>query len=432
MNYTDAVAFVESTLKFGSRPGLESTYRLMERLGNPQDSLRVIHVAGTNGKGSTSTFMKQILMEAGYTVGIFTSPSLHEFTERIVVNNEEIGKDDFAAVAGEVKEAIDGIVADGFEANTEFEIFTAMAYLQFQRKGVDFAIMEVGMGGRLDATNVIKKPVVTVITPIALDHTDWLGNTLYEIAGEKGGIIKYKCPVVLHPQAEEAEKRLQEIALDHEAPMLVAPVDMIEYDEEDLSGTSFRLGREQYRVGMLGRHQPANATVAMTAVLLLEEEEGITIPQSALKFGLLKARWAGRLEKLSESPLILIDGAHNPHGAEKLAESVKTLGGGKRVNALIGMLGDKDVDAVLDTMLPVIHTAVVTEPESDRKLPAKDLFEKVKARGVEAEMIEDMNGALERALLNTSKDDVLLVFGSFYLIGKLRKRIMDDPSIQLG
>ncbi len=427
MTYADVLQFIESTEKFGMKPGLDAIQRLLSKLGNPQDQLKVIHIAGTNGKGSTASFIKSMLIHGGYQVGFYTSPSLYAFEERIQINDTYIDQEAFIYVAGRVKEAVDQLVDEGFDSNTEFEIFTAMALLYFEMQQVDFVILEVGLGGRLDATNVVDKPLVTIITPIALDHVNILGDTLEKVAYEKGGIIKDKVPVIIHPQEIEAYKVLESIAHDHDAVLIGAPVDLAEVKSVSLEGTSFALGARHFKLSMIGAHQVRNAVVAMTAVETLRREYGVSITEEAIETGLEKAHWPCRLEVIPSSPKIILDGAHNPHGAEALRRALgQVVESGQQVRVLIGMLADKDVDEVLEIMSPYLKDVTVTEPDNARKMDAETLAQKLRSRAQSISIVKDVKKAYRSILERSNSGDLILMFGSFYLVGLLRQEALHD------
>lgn len=427
MTYAEALKFIESTEKFGIKPGLDAIKRLLEKLGNPQDDLKVIHLAGTNGKGSTASYIKSILKHEGYRVGFYTSPSLYALEERIQINDGLIDQTDFAAVVEQVKNAVEVLVKEGHDPNTEFEIFTAMALLYFKQKAVDFVVLEVGLGGRLDATNVVDKPLVTVITPIALDHVNILGDTLAKVAFEKGGIIKKDVPVVIHPQMPEASKVLEDLADERSADLIVAPVDLLEVKGVSLEGTHFELATRSFDISMIGKHQAQNAVVALTAIETLRREHGIHVSLEAVHGGLKATKWPCRLEVMDSSPKIILDGAHNPHGAKALAASLQELmPQGKKATVLLGMLADKDVDEVLEIMKPYLGKVVVTEPKNDRKMSATDLAGKLNALGIETQVELDVQTALKTAVALTESSDLLLAFGSFYLVGQVRQEVLRD------
>ncbi len=425
MTYADVLQFIESTEKFGIKPGLDATRRLLAKLGNPQNDLSVVHIAGTNGKGSTASFIKSMLMQEGYRVGLYTSPSLFALEERIQINGQMIDQDAFINVAGCVKAACEELVDEGHDPNTEFEIFTAMAFLHFSRKAVDFVILEVGLGGRLDATNVVDKPLVSVITPIALDHVNILGDSVGKVAFEKGGIIKREVPVVIHPQEYDAAQVLQEIAGKLGSDLIVAPVDMVDVKSISLEGTVFEFGARSFKLGMIGAHQARNAVVAMTVVETLRREYGVGISEEAIEKGLEVTKWPCRLEVLDLNIKTILDGAHNPHGAHALCASLdKIIDKDKSVKVLIGMLADKDVDEVLEIMQPYLKHVVVTEPQSDRRIEAGLLAEKIGVYSEDVQVEKTPIEAYHRVISAAAPDDIVLIFGSFYLVGHIRQEAL--------
>ena len=427
MTYTEALKFIESTEKFGIKPGLDAIERLLLKLGDPQNDLKVIHIAGTNGKGSTASYIKSILKHEGYRVGFYTSPSLYALEERIQINDGLIDQDNFAKVVNEVKNAVDLLVQEGYDPNTEFEIFTAMALLYFKQQAVDFVVLEVGLGGRLDATNVIEAPLVSVITPIALDHVNILGDTLAKVAFEKGGIIKNDVPLVIHPQMQEASEVLERLADEKSADLIVAPVDLLEVKGVTLEGTKFELGAQSFEISMIGKHQAQNAVVALTAIETLRREHKIKVNQTSIREGLVATKWPCRLEVIASTPKIILDGAHNPHGAKALASALESiLPSGYKPTVVLGMLADKDVDDVLEIMKPYLGRVVVTEPKNDRRMPANELAEKLNAHGIQTQVELDVKTALESAIALTESSDLLLAFGSFYLVGQIRQEVFRD------
>jgi dihydrofolate synthase/folylpolyglutamate synthase len=427
VTYADVLQFIESTEKFGMKPGLDAIQRLLSKLNNPQDQLKVIHIAGTNGKGSTASFIKSMLKHGGYRVGFYTSPSLYALEERIQINDVYIDQEAFVHVAGRVKAAVGQLVEEGYDPNTEFEIFTAMALLYFEMQQVDFVILEVGLGGRLDATNVVDKPLISIITPIALDHVSILGDTLEKVAYEKGGIIKNGVPVVIHPQEIEAYKVLEAIADEHDANLIGAPVDLAEVKSISLEGTFFELGARHFKLSMIGAHQVRNAVVAMTAVETLRREYGVSITEEAIETGLEKAHWPCRLEVIPSSPKIILDGAHNPHGAEALRRALSEIvEPNQTIRVLVGMLADKDVDEVLDIMAPYMKDVTVTEPDNARKMEAETLAEKLRSNAQSLSIVKDIKKAYRSIIERSNSGDLILMFGSFYLVGLLRQEALHD------
>ncbi|EPZ53829.1 bifunctional FolC family protein [[Clostridium] sordellii ATCC 9714] len=327
MNYNEALKFIHESHKFGMRLGLENIKKLLELLGNPQDNLKIIHVAGTNGKGSTCSFISTILKKSGYKVGLYTSPFLETFTERIRVNGENIPENEVGNIVNIIKEKIEIMVKEGHDYPTEFEIVTAMAFYYFNKEKVDFVALEVGLGGRYDATNVIEKPIATVITSISLDHVGILGDTLDKIAFEKGGIIKENCDVIVYPQKNEASEVLKEICNEKNAKYIECDFKDITLKESNINFQKFDciINNKEYKdlqINLIGDHQVKNSVVALTTIELIKNKLEILISEEDLRKGLMETKWPGRIEKIKENPMFIIDGAHNEEGAESLAKSI--------------------------------------------------------------------------------------------------------------
>ena len=371
MDYRQAINYIENTGKFGSRLGLENVSRLLDILGNPHRELRIIHVAGTNGKGSTCSFINSMLIYQGYNVGLYTSPYLEEFNERIKINNVNISDEDLAQSVSRVSDAIGQMIEEGCDHPTEFEIITACAFLYFRDRDVDFAVIEVGLGGRLDATNVCI-PLVSAITSISMDHTEYLGDTLARIAFEKGGIIKNKRPVVLYQQSDEVESVISSICSERYSELFITENDKIEYISEGMSSQSVNLEVMGHfysgiEISLPGRHQARNLAVALSVLRLLEISSDISqVDTEALYRSIRETRWPGRMEVIKTEPLTIIDGAHNPDGAAILSESVDRYLVGKKINLVFGMLRDKDILSVAKLLAVRANRIIITEPESPR------------------------------------------------------------------
>lgn len=428
MTYQEALDFIHSTHKFSIKLGLDNVSHLLNLMGNPQEKLAYIHVAGTNGKGSTSSYLNQMLMAAGYKVGLYTSPFLETFNERTRINNDNIPDVDLADITTFVKKCIDKMVADGLNHPTEFEIVTAIAFEYYCREKVDVVVLEVGMGGRLDSTNVIQNPLVSIITPVDLDHVEYLGDTIGKIAAEKAGIVKPGCSVVVHPQEPEAMKVIEDICRKNGSQFTLAPTDQIQILNVSDQGTDFELAGEAYHIRMLGEHQTRNATVALTAIKILNQEGVLKVSKEAVMKGLAEANWPGRMEIMHRKPLVLIDGAHNLHGAKGLSQAVRTLFKDREIIAVVGILGDKDVSGILEEMMPLCKTVICTEPDNPRKMSAENLERQVKAfegntgvTGPKNTLVEpDIKKAFEKALELATPDSVVILFGSLYMIGNAR------------
>ncbi|MEA3424353.1 MAG: folylpolyglutamate synthase/dihydrofolate synthase family protein [Bacillota bacterium] len=420
MNYSEAIAFIHGTNKFGRKLGLSNINYLLGLMDNPEKDLKVIHIAGTNGKGSTSAFISNILIEAGYNVGLFSSPFLQIFNERIRLNNKNIPNQTLADITAFVKDKIDEMVSSGKDHPTEFEIVTAIAFEYYKRENVDMVVLEVGMGGRLDSTNVVNVPLCTVITPIAMDHIDYLGETIEEIAGEKAGIIKDGVSVVVHPQEIKASEVIERITKEKNAPLTIVDLSSIEITKETLTETKFKYEGNIYSISLLGRHQTRNASVAINVMKNLNDISDFSIDQKSIERGLKGTVWPGRMEILNKKPLIIIDGAHNTHGAKSLRDTIEHLLKGRKVIGVIGILADKEVDEMLELVVPLFDEVIVTEPNSPRSMSYTELTSKVKKYNNHVLGYERILEAVIEARSKVGKDDVVLVFGSLYMIGEVR------------
>jgi dihydrofolate synthase/folylpolyglutamate synthase len=439
MTYTEALDYLRSLTKFGSNLGLERMEAILRRLGNPEKGLKVIHVAGTNGKGSLCAMLSSILYEAGYRVGLYTSPHLSSFTERIRVDGREIPEDDLIGLIEELTPIIEEVSAiPELGHPTEFEVTTVLGFMYFARQSLDFVILEVGLGGRLDATNVVT-PVVSAITHIDFDHMERLGNTLPQIAFEKAGIIKPGVMTVVGLQEAPAIDVIKRVALEKGAPLIrVGPAGddgyHVTYNEikphlywTTFSGASSMGGWEysDLRVSLIGEHQGINAAVALGVVEALRSQ-GVELSEGAVRLGLLRTIWPGRLEMVGERPMVLLDGAHNPDGARALRKSLDNFSWGRDGKTILvaGMLADKEVDKVVDILGPVAHGVVTTLPDSLRALPAEELAEKMRRHSPWVEVENSPERAVERGLAMAEPHDIVCICGSFYLVGAVRPELL--------
>lgn len=426
-----AIGKIHEFEKFGSILGLERMTGLLEILGNPQDELSLIHVAGTNGKGSTCRYIYSVLRECGYKVGLYTSPFLEIFNERIELDGEYISDEDLAKYTDRVLEAVKEMTAEGKQSPTEFEVITAIAFLYFKEKGSDYVILEVGLGGRGDSTNVCKKPLISVITSISYDHTDRLGDTLAEIASEKAGIIKDGSPVVTSAEAEEALAVIERTAAEHGSLYFETRNLPCRITEETFGGCRFDLTVqgvtfENLEISMLGEHQVKNAAAAVAALCILEENGDVSVPDEALRSGLKKARQNGRFELMSkqdEKPLLIIDGAHNPDGALMLKKAMQLFCGGKRILMVTGMLADKDTEHILGEFTDITNEFMVTEPKNPRRMSFDELGDRLEKLGGSVLYKGECTEAFDAAMKTKDEYDVILFAGSLYLIGEIRTLI---------
>ncbi len=417
MQYEEAVSYIHSLLAFGIQPGLTRIEALLEALGNPHKALQFIHVAGTNGKGSTSTMLSEILKAAGKKTGLFTSPYVYSFCERMQINNENISETELATVVGRVKAAIEEIKLKGIQP-TEFEAITAAAMLWFKEKNCDVVVLETGLGGRLDSTNVIDTPLVTVITSISLDHTAILGDTIEKIAAEKAGIIKENATVVTtNRQNPEALSVLSKKAEEMHGKLLVAKTEKAEILERGLQKTVFCYAGETYEMHLAGDYQIENAVGVIEAAKTLD-----FVTAEQIKTGIQNTVMRARCEyKHGENgaPSLLLDGGHNPECAEALADLLKRFAP-EHVTAVIGMMHDKDMKAYLHTVLPYCDKVYFTKPKNPRAAETKELVEA--AKGIEnLQIFEEAKPqiAYEKARANTTQDGLVLLCGSFYMLSEV-------------
>ncbi len=422
MSYPTTIEYLYGLQKFGMKFGLDNIRKLMSVFHNPQDSFRSVHVAGTNGKGSTSAMIESILRSAGIRTGLFSSPHLISFTERIRIDGEEISEKDVVELAGEVRAAADEI--DDFSP-TFFEVVTAMAFLHFRKAGVEWAVIETGLGGRLDATNVIS-PEAVAITGIGLDHCDFLGKTLGEIASEKAGIIKDGVPVVSAAQEAPAMKVIRDKARKRGAPLFTYGESFTsELMSETFGGISFRYFGERlnrdFDVPLAGRHQMINASLAAkTAEILMEKYSGL---KCDIGKGLSAVRWPGRLEMVNDDPPVLIDGAHNPQAALALSAYLREVAFSryKRVVLVVGTMGDKDIDGILVPLLPLASEIVFTAPAYGRSARPERLAALAAAKGFPSMIMPTVADAVKKAVEICRQGDLVVVTGSFYTIGEAQE-----------
>ena len=422
MNYTEARAYVDSTAKFGIKPGLERITKMMAYVGNPQDKLKFVHVAGTNGKGSTCTMMASVLMEAGYKTGLFTSPFVIDFRERFMVDGEMISENEFAEIMTRVRTVNDLLEKSGTSL-TQFELITAVALLWFVQKECDVVVLECGLGGRLDSTNVIRAPLCSVITKISLDHTDILGDTVEKIASEKAGIIKPGCPVVLAPHQEQAavrviEKKCAEIG----SSLIVSGMDTVSVKTMLPTMSEIYYGGLRLMIPLAGAHQFENAVTTVNAARELNER-GLVISDDQIVSGIAKAKIPARFEIISHAPLVVVDGAHNPDGVEALCSSVDALLGGRSIVGIIGMLRDKAYEEALSQIIPRFDMVLTVTPDSPRALSAKELAacaERFAGEGVSVKPVDSLKKAASIALDMTDEASAVVVCGSLYLASAMR------------
>lgn len=413
MNYQNTIKFIEEQDWKGSVLGLDRMIELMDKLNNPQDKLKFIHVAGTNGKGSCCATLSSILMNAGYKVGTYTSPHLIKYEERFVINGKEISEDDLCRVAAKVKKAAEKMN----DKPTVFEVVTAIGFEYFYEQKCDVVVLEVGMGGRLDATNIIKNPLLCVIMNIGLEHTEILGKTLSKIAYEKAGIIKEKSDVVAYDNEKAVLNTFKKVSKERNANLIISDFSKLRIKKEGLTSQIFSYKNyKDIEIALLGKHQFNNACVVLDCVDVLKSK-GYKISLKNIKDGFKKTNWDARLSLLCKKPLFILDGAHNPQCAEALKESLPKLLGKKKAVILCGMLADKDYKKVMDMIIPFAKEFVCLTPFSSRALEAKDLAKVLQKKGQKATAVENVQEGIELALNKAHKNGVVLAFGSLYLAG---------------
>ena len=412
--------------RFGMVLGLDRMEELLRRLGNPQDDLKVIHVAGTNGKGSVSKYLEEGLSACGYKMGLYTSPYIETFNERIRYDGADISDEDLEYYGQKVVSAAEAMVADGLDSPTEFEVVTAIAFLYFAGRQADITILEVGLGGIGDSTNVVKSPLASVITSISYDHMAQLGSSLAEIAVNKAGIIKTGCPVIANVPQRDAAKIIARKAYAMGSRLYdISGIRAAVSDETPFSQkVSMELYEKSYsdvEISMVGRHQAENLKTALATLEILRTSGAVKLDREALYEGLKRARQPGRFEVISEDPLVIIDGAHNEAGAQALQETMAQHFAGKKILLVAGILADKEIDSIVKFLTKITDHIIVTEPENPRKLAAEKLAEHVADFGVAAEAVPDVEAAVHRVKEMADGYDVILFAGSLYLIGDVRR-----------
>lgn len=425
MIYEEALSYIHSLLKFGIHPGLERMDTLLKELGEPHKELKYVHVAGTNGKGSVSTAISNILTEAGYKTGLYTSPYVTDFLERIQYNGKPFEKNIFVHAVQKVKSAVDKLNENGIVI-TEFEALTASAFLCFKELECDIVVLEVGLGGRLDATNVIDTPVVNVITSLSLDHTAILGDTLEKIAFEKCGTIKENGTVVLSAnQYDEAYKTVKQITLERNNTLVVPDISEVKVIKESVFGTNFSYKNQEYFVSMPGKHQIINMTSVIEASRILTEK-GYNISIDNIKSGIKKTVLPARCEVVSKEPLVILDGGHNEDGAKAFYNMISgEISGNKRLFVIAGMLADKDVENSLKPLIKLCKHFIAVTPKNPRAMESEELCRIARKYCEDVKNIPDVCDAIRYIKNEIGNNDVLCVVGSLYLAGEARQTLFE-------
>lgn len=415
MTYEQALDYIHAIHWQGHKPGLERTQTLLEALGRPQDKLRFVHIAGTNGKGSTAAMLDSCLRQAGYKTGLFTSPFINRFNERIQIDGQPIPDQDLVRLV----ERVQPVAQSMTDLPTEFELITALGMLYFAQQHCDIVVLEVGLGGALDSTNVIAAPECAVITALGMDHVKELGPTLADIAAAKAGIIKPGCPVVSYGGEPEADKVIADVARARHAPLSVVDFGRLHRTSSSLDGLVFDFdGMEGLTLPLLASYQPRNAAMAITALRVLRNR-GWDIPDEAIRRGLAQVSWPGRFELLRRDPPFLLDGSHNAHGMRATVASLRERFPGEKFVFLISIMADKDSDDMLKLLLPLAKCFVTVTAPSPRAIPAADLAAQITALGGVAEAADTIPAGVHRADALADGGPVAAL-GTLYFSGPVR------------
>lgn len=424
MKYQEVLDYVEQIKCFGIVPGLDSIQELCKRLGNPQEKLQFVHIAGTNGKGSVLAYISTILKSAGYRVGRYISPTIFEYRERIQVNEKMITKTALCEGMELIRDICNEMVEQGFHHPTPFEVETALAFWYFEKKECEIVVLETGMGGLLDSTNIIKNTLVAVLASIGMDHMQFLGNTIEQISTQKAGIIKNACHVVSMRQEPAAMQVIENIAKNQSAQLLVADAFGASNIRYGLKKQRFDYGvYKKIEISLAGHCQIDNAVLALETVLILRKL-GYEITDKAIYEGFKNTVWLGRFSVVSEKPLFIVDGAHNEDAAKKLVHSIETYLAGRRIIYIMGVLKDKEYEKVIELTSEYAEQIItLTPPENPRALSALELAREVSKVHPLVTVAESVEDAVDIAGMMAGKDDVILAFGSLSFLGRMMEYI---------
>ena len=416
MNVNEAIEYIHSVFWQGSTPGLHRVQELLGKMGNPEKNLKYVHIAGTNGKGSTASMTASILQKAGYRTGLYTSPYIYRFHERIQVDGQQISDEDLV----EITEMVKPLASSMNPSPTEFELVCCIAFAYFAKMQCDVVVLEVGLGGAFDATNVIDTPEVAVITNIGLDHTEILGNTVEEIARTKAGIFKEGGHAVVYRGIPSVEQVFEEVCAEKHVTLHKADFDNLKLKAHSLDGQVFDCGnRKDLVLPLLGDHQLHNASVVLSVIDAMIEQ-GWKITEENIYDGMRDVSWPGRFDIVSRDPLFIIDGGHNPQCIDALVKNIEDYLTGRKVIALTGVLGDKDYADMYQPVMPLVDCFVCITPPSPRKLEAEELAKHLTGAGADALPCATVEAGVAKALELAGKDGVVLCFGSLYTIGAIK------------
>ena len=425
MNYIEVIKDLESLKGHDIDSNISVMRELMRRLDGVQDKVNIIHVAGTNGKGSTCLMLSKILKNNGFKTGLFISPHLIDYTERISINGRDISKDDFIKYYNRVKSIADEMNQSGFDTPSFFEVLTAMAFCYFYDNGCDIAVIEVGLGGRYDSTNIIKKPLVSVIASISKDHTEFLGNTIEEIAFEKAGIIKNNVPTVLYKQGSTVYELVKDICLNKNSQLIYSEELDISIKNKSIFGSKFDLRTKFYEykdleLSLSGEHQIKNCALVLLVIYVLRKI-GYNIYDYSIYEALRCAKWPGRLEVIDKNPITIFDGAHNEDGIKILSDAIIELKKEHNITLVIGILSDKNYEQMAKTIMPLADKIFITRPFYSRALDENILAKLANGLKKEVHIFHNPFEAYDFARMETDKEDILICSGSLYLIGDLKR-----------
>lgn len=419
MSYAETLAYIHSVKWQGSKPGLSRTRTLLNALGNPERQLRFVHIAGTNGKGSTAACIASCLQAAGWRVGLYTSPYINRFNERMQVNGVPISDEALEALVDQIRPIANTMT----DSPTEFELITALGFLYFLQAHCDIVVLEVGLGGALDSTNVIPAPEAAVITALGLDHTAVLGNSLAEVARAKAGIIKAGCPVISYGGVPEADDVIAAVCEEQGCPLYPVAFDQLTRLPSDLSGTCFSFGTLQdLALPLLGSYQPYNAAVAITTLKVLDQR-GWHISDATIREGLRKVQWPGRFELLRTDPPFLLDGSHNPHGMRATAQSLTDRFPGQPFTFLISVMADKDVTGILTPILPLAKEFVTVQANLPRAMAAEELAQQITALGGKAQAALSISEGVALAQALAGEHGAVCALGTLYFSADVRQAL---------
>ena len=417
MDIAKTLEYIHSVKWQGSKPGLERTTELLKALGNPEKKLKFVHVAGTNGKGSTCACIANVLTKAGCKTGLYTSPFIECFNERMQVNGKNITDDELSQMVEEIRPFAD-VMED---SPTEFELITALAMKYFLFKECDIVVLEVGMGGRLDSTNVIETPELAVITSIGYDHVKELGPTLADIAGEKAGIIKKDGDVLIYSGIPEVEEVFKKVSAEKNAKLYKTDFSRITNTEFSLDGSKFNLTPYgEITIPLAGTYQPYNAVLAITALEILRSK-GLNISDNDIISGIASVKWQGRFEVLGQNPVFILDGSHNPQGMEATAQSLKQHFGDKKIIFILGVMADKDIDAMAGYIIPIAKKFITVKPNNPRAMDSAILAEKLKHFDVPVTNCTTIKTGVTEALTSSTHADTICALGSLYFSSEIRE-----------